>query len=104
MPEACTLSSVWLSRHGRVCVRWLRGTALVGTDAALGSLIPVLGGAVGRLFAAHLSAALGHFVTGIDAIAAPEWDFQDQLVAGLGLVPVVQVKATFSSQALGLST
>ncbi len=118
--------TVW-SEAGPVCVRWLRGTALVGTDAGLGSLFPVLGSAVGRLFAAHLPAALveplamaelkrlgepaspaatraalgrvtrevrhsgfalarGHFVTGIDAIAAPVWDFQDQLVAGLGLV------------------
>ncbi len=118
--------TVW-SEAGPVCVRWLRGTTLVGTDAGLGSLFPVLGSAVGRLFATHLPAALveplamaelkrlgepasqaatraalvaiakdvrhsgyslarGHFVNGIDAIAAPVWDFQAQLVAGLGLV------------------
>ncbi len=118
--------TVW-SEAGPVCVRWLRGSVLAGTDAGLGSVFPILGSAVGRLFAAHLPPALseglvaaelkrrgephgktavrealanvsnevkdhgyalarGHFVNRIDAIAAPVWDWQGQLVAAIGLI------------------
>ena len=118
--------TVW-SDSGPVCVRWLRGSVLAGTDAGLGSVFPILGSAVGRLFAAHLPAQLceglvaeelrrrgephgkaaaraaiaavaneiqgqgyalarGHFVNRIDALAAPVWDWQGQLVAAIGLI------------------
>lgn len=118
--------TVW-SAAGPVCVRWLRGSVLAGTDAGLGSVFPILGSAVGRLFAAHLPPSLceglvaaelkrrdephgraavraalagvaaevkghgyalarGHFVNHIDAIAAPVWDWQGQVVAAIGLI------------------
>jgi DNA-binding IclR family transcriptional regulator len=118
--------AVW-SEAGPVCVRWIRGNALVGTDAGLGSVFPLLGSAVGRVFAAHLPnrlveslarkelseeqnelgdertlAALkknqqtvstngyalskGHLVRGINAIAAPVFDWQNQIASGLALI------------------
>jgi DNA-binding IclR family transcriptional regulator len=118
--------AVW-SEAGPVCVRWIRGNALVGTDAGLGSVFPVLGSAVGRVFAAYLPDRLveplaqkelaeqrqhsnddslkavlkrnqqtviadgyalskGHLVRGINAIAAPIFDWQNQMASGLALI------------------
>lgn len=49
--------SVWCA-EGPICVRWLRGQSLLGTDAGLGTIFPIAGSAAGLAFAAHLSPKL----------------------------------------------
>lgn len=49
--------TVW-SKDGPICVRWIRGLSLLGTDAGLGTVFPVAGSAAGLVFAAHLSPKL----------------------------------------------
>lgn len=49
--------TVWY-KDGPICVRWLRGRSLLGTDAGLGTIFPVAGSAAGLVFAAYLSPAL----------------------------------------------
>ena len=49
--------TVWC-KDGPICVRWLRGLSLLGTDAGLGTIFPVAGSAAGLVFAAYLSPAL----------------------------------------------
>jgi DNA-binding IclR family transcriptional regulator len=52
-----SLMTVWCT-EGPICVRWLRGRSLLGTDAGLGTVFPVAGSAAGLAFAAYLSPAL----------------------------------------------
>lgn len=45
--------TIWC-KDGPICIRWIRGLSLLGTDAGLGTIFPVAGSAAGLVFAAHL--------------------------------------------------
>jgi DNA-binding IclR family transcriptional regulator len=49
--------TVWC-QDGPICIRWLRGLSLLGTDAGLGTIFPVAGSAAGLVFAAYLPPSL----------------------------------------------
>ncbi len=52
-----SVMTVWC-QDGPICVRWLRGLSLLGTDAGLGTIFPVAGSAAGLVFAAYLPPSL----------------------------------------------
>lgn len=52
-----SVMTVWC-QDGPICVRWLRGLSLLGTDAGLGTIFPVAGSAAGLVFAAYLPRSL----------------------------------------------
>lgn len=49
--------TIWC-KDGPICIRWIRGVSLLGTDAGLGTIFPVAGSAAGLVFAAYLSPSL----------------------------------------------
>lgn len=64
-----SVMTVWC-RDGPICVRWLRGLSLLGTDAGLGTVFPVAGSAAGQVFAAYLPPALTLPLLAMQATAA----------------------------------
>lgn len=106
--------SVWGST-GPVVVRWERGTEHVITALGVGSVLPVLGSATGRVFAANVPVdwlrarvhdrttvntlretpdavqeAAGSLIVGLYALAVPVRDLNGQCVAALTLISTTQ--------------